>query len=248
MRKMCYNRPRKYPIGNERKDMPETVSGLHTMKNRYFRQHLLCLITVLLLLSTLLSGCGRGGSGFETATNTPTVTTPTSGQEGTPTPEVKPERFPGRANADTKTGAKKELAKGDVAPDFTVTLLDGTSFKMSDHDDETVLLNFWATWCGPCVNEMPGLQQLKDDGIEGFTVLCLSIDDTKAEVEQFRKESSYSTSLLGSAKGTAIPDYYPSDYIPYTVLVKGGIVQEIFVGSRPYKDYRSAVDTVMSGQ
>ena len=227
--------------------MPDTVSGLHTMKNRFFRQHLLCLITVLLLCA-LFTGCKKSDSGFETATNTPTATAPTAGPDETPTPEVKPERFPGRANADTKTGTKKELAKGDVAPEFTVTLLDGTTFTMSDHDDETVLLNFWATWCGPCVNEMPGLQQLADDGIEGFTVICLSIDDTKSEVEQFRKESSYSSSLLGSAKGTAIPDYYPSDYIPYTVLVRGGIVQEIFVGSRPYKDYRKAVDTVMSGQ
>lgn len=213
------------------------------MKKQTARHRLPCLIT-LFLLAALLSGCAQSpkNGSFETATPSGTDSNPHT-VTGTPS-----ERFPNRPNADTKTGTRKELQKGDVAPEFTVTLLDGTTFRMSDYDDETVLLNFWATWCGPCVKEMPGLQQLADDGIEGFRVICVSVDDTNEEVEQFRKGSSLKPSLLAAAKGTAIPAYYPSDYIPYTVLVKNGVIQEVFVGSRSYKDYRDAVDAVISAR
>ncbi len=193
------------------------------------------LLLVFILCAAVFTSCGTPAGNDITKAPTGEVSEPTE----------KPEKFPNRPNADRNTGKKKELAEGDVAPEFSVILLDGTTFRMSDHDEGTVLLNFWATWCGPCVKEMPDLQKLANDGIEGFTVCCLSVSDPITDVKQFCSQSSYSESLFSTAAGTSIGDYYPSDYIPYTLLIKDGVIKKIYVGSRTYQDYRKDVDSVM---
>ncbi|MBO4324825.1 MAG: redoxin family protein [Lachnospiraceae bacterium] len=219
--------------------MKKLINGLRPMT---------CLFLALLLLTAVLTGC-ESTVGENDVTKVPANNASATTGAGVPTgetvPTEKPEKFPNRPNADTRTGTKKELAEGDVAPEFSVTLLDGSIFRMSDHDDGMVLLNFWATWCGPCVKEMPDLQKLANDGIENFTVCCLSVSDPITDVKQFCKQNSYSDSLFSTVEGTAIGDYYPSDYIPYTLLIKDGIIKKIYVGSRSYQDYRKDVDAVI---
>ena len=163
----------------------------------------------------------------DNATATPTETTPDT------------ERFPNRANADTQSGTAKELEAGDVAPEFTLTFQDGSTFRLSDYDDGVVLLNFWATWCGPCVREMPDLQKLYKEALPGVTVRCISIGDPDENtVKQFVEDSGYDPGFIGYAYGTHISDYYPSDYIPYTVIIVKGIVRETIVGSNSYDYYK----------
>lgn len=68
-----------------------------------------------------------------------------------------------------------------AAPDADFTHVDGTKSKISDFRGKVVLLNFWATWCGPCVEEMPSLDALqKTKGGDDFAVLAVSMD-LKAE-------------------------------------------------------------------
>ena len=54
-----------------------------------------------------------------------------------------------------------DLSEGDEAPDFTAELAGGETFTLSDHKDEVVLLDFWATWCGYCIDEMPDVHRLR---------------------------------------------------------------------------------------
>lgn len=74
------------------------------------------------------------------------------------------------------------LAKGSVAPDFTAFAPDGTPVKLSDLKGKIVILDFWATWCGPCQQSMPHLEsvykRVKDQGV---AVLALCVWDEKAE-------------------------------------------------------------------
>ena len=147
-----------------------------------------------------------------------------------------------RPNADTRTGKTKDLEDGDVSPEFTLTLLDGSTFRMSEHDDEIVLLNFWATWCGPCVKEMPDLQKLYREEIPGVTICCISIGDDAGTVGQFVMSNSLDLGFIGCAADTAIAEYYPTDYIPYTVLVVKGVVRETMVGSNSYDSYKRLIN------
>lgn len=77
-------------------------------------------------------------------------------------------------------------ATGDLAPDFTVTQLDGTVISLSDLRGDVVVLNFWGTWCVPCQREMPELQALyKQLGDMNLTILALAVRDTYSAVEAF---------------------------------------------------------------
>ena len=72
---------------------------------------------------------------------------------------------------------------GTVAPDFAFKDLDGDLVHLSDHRGEVVLVNIWATWCPPCVEEMPSMERLYQKiGGDGFEILAVSID---AELGQF---------------------------------------------------------------
>jgi thiol-disulfide isomerase/thioredoxin len=75
--------------------------------------------------------------------------------------------------------------------DWTVQSLEGQDFKMADTKGKVVFLNFWATWCPPCVTEMPSIQRLheklKDDGV---VFVCVSNEET-SKVSQFVKEKGF---------------------------------------------------------
>jgi thiol-disulfide isomerase/thioredoxin len=184
------------------------------------------ILLIFILSLALLTGCE--GKNDDNANGTPAA----DGKSDA-------DRFPNRPNADTQSGKAKELSTGDVAPEFTLTFQDGSTFRLSDYDDGVVLLNFWATWCGPCVREMPDLQKLYKENIPGVTVRCISIGDPDVNtVVRFVGEKGYAPGFIGYAYGTHIPEYYPSDYIPYTVIIVKGIVRETIVGTNSYSYYK----------
>ena len=87
---------------------------------------------------------------------------------------------------------RSRLGKGVPAPDFTLPDLDGKMVSLSDYKDKVVLLNIWATWCPPCVQEMPSMeklhQELKD---EAFEILAVSVDVSGAKaVQPFMKKTN----------------------------------------------------------
>lgn len=66
---------------------------------------------------------------------------------------------------------------GTNAPDIEVRDLDGEPVALSDYENEVVLLNIWATWCGPCIEEMPSMQRLYEQlGPEGLKIVAVSVD------------------------------------------------------------------------
>ena len=136
------------------------------------------------------------------------------------------------------------LNEGDMAPDFTAELANGMTFTLSKHSDKCVLVNFWATWCGPCVREMPAFQRLTDDDIDGLEIVCIDCREDKKTVDSFIKESGYTFNIAYDTKGS-IGSLYPTDGIPYTLVIYKGSIKKIYVGAMDaetqYKEYLSAV-------
>jgi len=82
--------------------------------------------------------------------------------------------------------AAEAIGPGEVAPDFALTTFDGKTLRLADFRGQLVLLNFWASWCGPCVEEMPRLAAWQRDyGGAGLQVIGVSMDDEAAPVRKF---------------------------------------------------------------
>jgi len=90
------------------------------------------------------------------------------------------------------------LAHNTPAPDFTLESLDGKNMSLSDFRGKAVLLNFWATWCGPCKIEMPWFVELQNEyGPQGFQIVGVAMDDTsKEDIAKFAKDMGVNYPVL----------------------------------------------------
>lgn len=83
-------------------------------------------------------------------------------------------------------GSRQTVIPGSPAPDFTSTALDGSTVRLSDLRGKAVLLNFWASWCPPCREEMPYLQEAHERyGAEGLVVLAVNLDESPVAIRSF---------------------------------------------------------------
>jgi thiol-disulfide isomerase/thioredoxin len=90
------------------------------------------------------------------------------------------------------------MGKSAAAPDFTLESLDGKNMRLSDLRGKAVLLNFWATWCGPCKIETPWLVEMqKQYGSQGLQVIGVAMDDSgKDDIEKFAKDMGVNYPVL----------------------------------------------------
>ena len=97
-----------------------------------------------------------------------------------------------------RSGTTPGIAKSAAAPDFTLESLDGKSMRLSDLRGKAVLLNFWATWCGPCKIETPWLVELQNQyGHEGLQMVGVEMgDDSKEEITKFMKDMGVNYPVL----------------------------------------------------
>lgn len=102
------------------------------------------------------------------------------------------------ARKNRASGSVTAQFRGQPAPDFELQALDGKNVKLSDFHGKAVLLNFWATWCGPCKIEMPWFVELqKEYGPQGFQIVGVAMDDTSTdEIAKFAKEMGVNYPVL----------------------------------------------------
>src|SRR5260370_36099384 len=86
---------------------------------------------------------------------------------------------------------KRQFTNGGPAKDFQLESLDGSKIRLSDLKGKVVMLNFWATWCAPCISEMPLFVRMYEKyRAQGFEILAVSVDDKvdRYKVAPFAKE------------------------------------------------------------
>jgi thiol-disulfide isomerase/thioredoxin len=154
-------------------------------------------------------------------------------------------------NAQSDAGIMGAILRGKPAPAFTLVDLNGKKVSLADFKGHPVVVNFWATYCGPCKLEMPWFQEMVGRyGSQGLIVLGLDQDEgtDPAEITKAAKKTGVSYPIL-------LPDdkvakaYQLGDYLPETYYIgKDGTVVEQTVGVNTKDELEADVKKIVGGQ
>lgn len=153
--------------------------------------------------------------------------------------------FASQALADVRQGRAQltstllSVAPRDGAPvPLSLTTMDGKTVTLASLSDKVVLLNFWATWCPPCVEEMPSMislqRKLADD--PRFVMLAVSADESWEPVRKFFGADTPPFTVLLDAKG-GLAKQYGTTMFPETYVVKGGRIVGFIEGPRKWDEW-----------
>jgi len=136
-------------------------------------------------------------------------------------------------------GVALEAWQGVKAPDLSVTSLDGKPIRLADLRGKRVVLDFWATWCPPCVKEIPHFIQLVNDADAKDLVVVGISSEAKDKLTAFVKEKGINYAVA-SAKDPPSP-YQDVRAIPTTFFVdRNGVIQTVFQGYHEYEALKAA--------
>ena len=129
------------------------------------------------------------------------------------------------------------VVAGDSAPDFTVTTDRGQKLSLDNFGGKVLVLNFWATWCPPCISELPSLNamagELKDSGV---VVLGISVDKDEAAYQRFLKKVKLNFETSRDPKAEISSEYGTFKYPETYVIDREGKVLEKFIADRDWMD------------
>jgi len=143
---------------------------------------------------------------------------------------------------------------GDLAPDFVLQNPAGATRKLSNFRGKIVLVNLWATWCPPCIAELPLLDQLADEyGDKGLVILGVAGDEDPQAVHDFLANSPVKFEILLDPKGAIGTQYGITGY-PETFFVdRQGRLRDKVIGPLPHEggaisgDFRKRIEELLGG-
>lgn len=165
---------------------------------------------------------------------------PVSAQQGTVAPVAS------HAAAGADTGACMANAK-PANFDFTMKDLDGKQVSLSSYKGKVVLLNFWATWCGPCKAEIPGFVEIQEKYKDQLVIVGFSVDDTAEKARDYATQYKMNYPiLLGEGREDVQDAYGPIWGIPASFIIsKDGRVCRKHLGIAPKAVFEKEVVALM---
>lgn len=138
------------------------------------------------------------------------------------------------------------LSEGMKMPSIKVETNKGTIFDLSNID-KPVFINFWTTWCPPCREELPFIQNLYEEYAEKMDFILIDLNETKATVQDFLIENEIFTFPIGYDIDGVYGDKFNIISIPTTFIIdKDKIIKHYVIGMRTEEQYRKYINDVLS--
>jgi peroxiredoxin len=147
-------------------------------------------------------------------------------------------------------GFAPKLASSTVAPDFSLESLDGKTVRLSDLRGKAVLLNFWATWCGPCKIEMPWFVELQNQyAAQGLQIVGVAMDDaSKEDIAKFAKDMGVNYPIL-IGKDSVSDQYGGVPALPESFLIgRDGKIVDKILGLRGKAEIEDSIKKALNTQ
>ncbi len=130
-------------------------------------------------------------------------------------------------------GSEGGLEIGKSAPGFDLRGLDGSQVSLEQFKGKIVLLDFWATWCGPCRMSMPVLERLQKEFPNDLVLLAINLEESPEDVRDYVHQQNVKSRVLLDEQGR-VGRAYQSSSIPMQVLIdRSGIVRDVVIGFSP---------------
>ena len=138
---------------------------------------------------------------------------------------------------------------GEQLLDFTLTQIDGADFILSQHRGKVTVINLWATWCTPCVNELPHFDRLQKDYGNDVSVLAIHSDLITDDVQAYLSNYDYGIAFAIDESGAVIASVGGSTMLPQTIVLdRYGVVTYNKVGSVTYEALEELVQKAMNDE
>ncbi|MGH0947775.1 TlpA family protein disulfide reductase [Bacillus mycoides] len=142
--------------------------------------------------------------------------------------------------------ARNGIEIGKSAPDFELAKIDGTNVKLSNLKGKKIILNFWATWCGPCQQEMPDMEAFYKEHKENVEILAINYTPSEKgggeeKVRNFAKEKGITFPILLD-KNIDVTTAYKVITIPTSYFIDTeGVIQDKFIGPMTQKEMEKRI-------
>lgn len=143
-------------------------------------------------------------------------------------------------SGDAAASVTGEPRVGSPAPDFTLQDLNGKKVSLKDFEGRPVMVNFWASWCGPCKVEMPHMQAAERELREstGFVILAINLGEDKKTAEGFLTKNNFDFIALLDGDRSVAQSKYKLIGLPTSFFIdKQGVIKEIQTGPLASKEH-----------
>jgi peroxiredoxin len=137
---------------------------------------------------------------------------------------------------------------GSPAPDFTLQTVDGAPLRLSDLKGKAVFMNFWATWCTPCREEMPAMQELYEEHRDrGLVILAVNMEEDQARVRRWVEQGGFTYTFVLDSDGEQVKRYNvkaaPTSYF----IGRDGAIRDLKLGAISRAEMQAKVAKLLAG-
>ena len=140
------------------------------------------------------------------------------------------------------------ITAGEIAPDFTGTTLDGETLRLSNFRGKIVLLNDFASWCGPCIAETPHLVDLYNADAGNLMIIGLNIEETESDVAAYQDEFNVPYPLVMNQDGALTEIYRPIGLPTSWFIDHEGVIRYIHAGPMTVPMLQEAISAIREGR